>query len=246
MRIEDIFDFGDLEYGKTMANFLGVDDGVLLLARKGIGGSSAATAATMTRQQKHSSSTTTSANNKDPPFPAIHEHEATDIFPGIPVGSSLEDPTYLARPPPESSGLISSLSPTNTGNIAREISGYTDDDVSILSDGTGTFQGDARATLRGASNHRFSVPVVAGRPVVDVVPAHYDDSGAVAEVAAVEEGGGAMQTSDRTEERHRIASSASAASSYANNRSVSRAGGSLRGIGVTPHRTKPAFQRQFL
>ncbi|KAL3822942.1 hypothetical protein ACHAXA_011657 [Cyclostephanos tholiformis] len=247
MRIEAIFEFSDLEFGKTMATFLGVDDGVLLLARKGLGGvgeSSTVTAATVThqqqQQQQYSSSTATSVI-KAFPFSVIHEHEETEMLPGISVGPSL-DPSYLPHAARESPGLISSLSLANS-NIAREILGFADDDVSILSDGTGA---DTRASLRGAANYRGFGPVMGSRPVVDVVPAHYDDMGAVTALTAVEECGDAVQPSTWAEGKHQIASPASAASSYVKNGSKSRGGSSRKGIGIPPHRTKPAFQRQFL
>ncbi|KAL3800900.1 hypothetical protein ACHAW5_002051 [Stephanodiscus triporus] len=238
MRIEDIFDFGDLEFGKTMAAFLEVDDEVLLMVRKGSGGfGSACTPATPPpppqQQQQLPSSLATTSTNITSLFPAIHEHE-TEVFPGIVVGSAL-DPSPLPFAARESSGLISSLSLANA--ITRETSGIADDDVSILSDGTGAFHGDVRASSRGAIHRGFG-PVMGGRPVVDVVPAHYDDMGVSAALPAVEEGGDAMQHSTLSQEQNR--------SSYVNNSNRSQGGSSRRSIGTPPPRAKPAFQRQYL
>jgi len=193
----------------------------------------------------------TTLANKTPPFPAIHEHE-TEMFPGMVAGPASDPSSPPPRAARESSGLISSLSLANT-TIARGISsGITDDDVSILSDGTGAFHGgDARGASfsRSVADRRGGGfgPVAGGRPpVVDIVPAHYDDDAGAAALAAVGEGGDATPPSTWSEERHRRPSSESVAVPCANDGDRSRDGGGRRGAGALPPRAKPAFQRQFL
>jgi hypothetical protein len=273
MRIEDIFDFGNSEFGKTMATFLDVDDGVLTMARRGIGGSSSAAAAAAAatpaarQQQQHqqqqeqeqqqqlpSSSVTTLANKTTPPFPAIHEHES-ETFPGTIVGPASDPSSPPPRAARESSGLISSLSLANTTIARGTPSGIADDDVSILSDGTGAFHGGdavgAPSSSRCFADRRgcFGAPVVVGRhPVVDVVPAHYDDDAgaAAAALAPVGEAGDATPPSIWSEERHQRPLSTSVAIPCANNSERSRDGSGRRGTGALPPRAKPAFQRHFM
>ena len=185
------------------------------------------------QQEQLPSSSATTLANKTPQFPAIHEHE-TEMFPGMVVGPASE-PSPPPRDARESSGLISSLSLASTA-ISRGTSGIADDDVSILSDGTGAFHRDARAPFSRSACHRGGFgPAVGGRPMVDVVPAHYDG-----------EGGDATPPSTWSEERHARPSSTSVAPPCVNNSDRSRDGSCRRGTGALPPRAKPAFQRQFL
>lgn len=144
MKIEDIFEFGDIhshKFGKAMASFLEVDK--VLLSRKnatlplsaGMASASSLTSGNYQQQQQQ----------QYPSMAAIHENE-TEMFGRT---SSSFRPSY---------GL-SEVSPT------REVSELTihDDDVSILSDdGSGAF-GDP-ATV----HHRSSLD--RGNLVVDAVP----------------------------------------------------------------------------
>jgi len=143
MKIEDIFEFSDVhshKFGKTMAAFLEVDK--VLMARKDSISGAASLSSSPLQQQHHPSR-----------FPAIHENEP-ELY-GTSLRPSLLDP----------SGRLSTMTPT------REVSGLTmhDDDVSLLSDGTGAFD-----------NHHLTShnSPIRGRPMVDVVPKQYiNDNG---------------------------------------------------------------------
>jgi len=140
MKIEDIFEFSvhSHKFGKTMAAFLGVDK-VLLERRKDNSSISGAVSLSSSplHQQHHPSR-----------FPAIHENEP-ELY-GTSLRPSLLDP----------SERLSTMTPT------REVSGLTihDDDVSLLSDGTGAFD-----------NHHLTShnSPIRGQPMVDVVPKQY-------------------------------------------------------------------------
>jgi len=193
MKIEDIFEFGDMhshKFGKAMASFLEVDK--VLLSRKNASLSSLGTAASSVasshlQQQQY------------PSMAAIHENE-TEMF-----GRTSFRPSY-----------DSTLSPT------REVSGLTihDDDVSVLSDGTGAFGDPAAAhhNVNGSSPIR-------GNLVVDVVPKHYPS------------GSNSMGNNGTTSEKQ-VQSSSSVASSSVNSSSRRRRSKAPR--------AKPAFQRQLL
>jgi len=139
MKIEDIFEFSDVQshkFGKTMAAFLEVDK-ILLEKRKDNISGAASLSSSPLHQQHHPSR-----------FPAIHENEP-ELY-GTSIRPSLLDP----------SERLSTMTPT------REVSGLTihDDDVSLLSDGTGAFD-----------NHHLTShnSPIRGRPMVDVVPKQY-------------------------------------------------------------------------
>jgi len=133
MRIEDIFEFGDMhshKFGKTMAVFLGVDK-VLLSRKNGV----------------FSTASNGQLQHTKKAFPAINENETAEL-----LGS------FQPRP----------FEPSFNNAPAREVSGLTtihDDDVSLLSDGTGAF-GDISM-----------IAADPGRPVVDILPPQHSFNG---------------------------------------------------------------------
>eukprot|EP00984_Skeletonema_dohrnii_P011649 scaffold4672_cov78-Skeletonema_dohrnii-CCMP3373.AAC.2 len=150
-RVEDIFEFSDVNshrFGTLMASFLEVDQ--VLLSRRsnsrataGAGTGAGAGAGTASNQQRYHQPTSPSRLT----VPVIHEDE-TELY------------SFGAR---KSEQWLSPMTP------AREFSGITfnDDDVSMLSDGTG-----ANAYLTNLQNNPSPVPP-GRRLLVDNVPAQF-------------------------------------------------------------------------
>ena len=149
-RVEDIFEFSDVNshrFGRLMASFLEVDQ-VLLSKRN----TRAITAVTASSQQRYHQPMTPSRLA----VPVIHENE-TELF------------SFGAR---KSESQLSPLTPT------REFSGMTfnDDDVSMLSDGTG-----ANAYLSSLLQNNLSPR----RLLVDNVPEQFNPPPLAAENRSV-------------------------------------------------------------
>ncbi|KAK1739422.1 hypothetical protein QTG54_009965 [Skeletonema marinoi] len=143
-RVEDIFEFSDVNshrFGTLMASFLEVDQ-VLLSRRSNSRATAGAGAGTASNQQRYHQPTSPSRLT----VPVIHENE-TELY------------SFGAR---KSEQWLSPMTP------AREFSGITfnDDDVSMLSDGTG-----ANAYLTNLQKNPSPVP--ARRLLVDNVPAQF-------------------------------------------------------------------------
>ena len=139
-RVEDIFEFSDINshrFGRLMASFLEVDQ--VLLSRRS--NSRSTTVGTASNQQRYPQPTSPSRLT----VPVIHENE-TELY------------SFGARKSEQW------LSPTT-----RDFSGITfnDDDVSMLSDGTG-----ANAYLTSLQNN-YSPVGPARRLLVDNVPAEF-------------------------------------------------------------------------
>eukprot|EP00578_Thalassiosira_sp_NH16_P025704 CAMPEP_0181082918 /NCGR_PEP_ID=MMETSP1071-20121207/3878_1 /TAXON_ID=35127 /ORGANISM="Thalassiosira sp., Strain NH16" /LENGTH=712 /DNA_ID=CAMNT_0023164537 /DNA_START=134 /DNA_END=2272 /DNA_ORIENTATION=- len=214
MKIEDIFEFGDIhshKFGKAMAKFLEVHK--VLLSRKELEREASHVMASgnaqiqqhqhQLPQQHHHPSMALSSKFS---FPAIHENEA------------------------EAFGTPSFATSAASLSLTREVSAgpmaIHDDDVSILSDGTGAF-GDA-------ASHNAPPRAIRGRPVVDVVPKqHSNNNGNI-------DTGGDNSPFIAPEDSKRVLSTSSVASSSVN--SVRR----HRSRAAAAPRAKPAFQRQFL
>ena len=204
MRVEDIFEFGDMQshkFGKTMAAFLEVDR--VLLSRKNATMSSTGTLL----QQRQSPLTSKLA------FPAtINEDEM--------LGPSFQPLDSLPLLPPTREV------PEATREIDSGMLNMHDDDVSILSDGTGAF-GDMSKVVNGS-------PLRGRQPVVDIVPKHISNGTcAVGDSEANNNGVMGNQTPEK-----QVRSPSSIASSSA------ASGGRRRGKAVP--KAKPAFQRQFM
>ena len=156
MRVEDIFEFGDVrshKFGKAMAAFLGVDR-VLRARQDAPAGAASSVNGPPTRPP--------SAATPHTAFPAIDENATADAAPAF-------GPAPL---PPPSSFASSASSPDDAPalEVPDRLATY-DDDVSILSDGTSNAMGGVSQRMRG-------VPVRGGQPaVVDIVPRqHSNDS----------------------------------------------------------------------
>jgi hypothetical protein len=156
-RVEDIFEFSDINshrFGRLMASFLEVDR--VLLSKRNSSRAATATAAaaastisssSSANQQRHRHQQTLSPS---PRLTGIHENETTELF------------SFSAK---KSENWQSPLTPT------REISGlsFNDDDVSILSDGTGA----ANAYLTSLQNNHSPILQVTRQRLVDGVPTQF-------------------------------------------------------------------------
>ncbi|KAL7551963.1 hypothetical protein ACHAWF_016953 [Thalassiosira exigua] len=198
MRIDDIFEFGDVHshrFGKVMANFLEMED---VLSGGGAARSSPQRPQHQQQQQQ------------------LHpQHKHHEPLPGM--NAIREEEGAEGQAPSGGSQLFDS---TSSAEAVRESSGQGcvhDDDVSVLTEGTGAV-GTAGGSLLSRGR-----PGGVGGPVVDVLPGGLPPG----------LGGGGGGSAAAAEGGQRAPSSASAKSG----------GGPRREKGAP--RARPAFQRQF-
>lgn len=237
MGIEDIFEFGDMtshKFGKTMAAFLEVDR--VLLSRKNRAASVEVVSGS-NGNHLHEQHDRQSSSASKITFPAINEDESDDD-----AYRSTFRPAFTAPLPSDSLllppvGVVPGMTATTLSDATREVSGINihDDDVSILSDGTGAF-GDGLAASPMSRRMNQGGPMARSgqqRPMVDIVPLHYSNGG-----------GGSGEGSDgEIVRKSRMSSSSTGGTSSVVSGSRRRSRGRA---GAAAPRAKPAFQRQFL
>ena len=209
MKIEDIFEFSDVhshKYGKVMSSFLEVDKVLLAKSNSSQGGEGS-----IASYNHHVPAAKSHA------FPAINENETTEMF------GSFD---------PSSAALGHTTTATSIGATREALSGIIhDDDVSILSDGTGAFGGgDASAYY---VNSRTPLR---GTPLVDIVPGNCNNDGSPALIATngAQSGGDMNGANGAPAPAYQQPKSSSSVSSRKSRQSRK---------GRAAPRAKPAFQR---
>lgn len=142
-RVEDIFEFSDVKshrFGALMASFLEVDQ--VLLSRKSNSRAAAGGGTTAANQSRYPQPTTPSRLTE----PVIHENE-TELY----SFGTRKSEQWQSTPTRDLSGIT-----------------FNDDDVSMLSDGTG-----ANAYLTSLQNSYSPAGSARGRLLVDNVPAQF-------------------------------------------------------------------------